>query len=45
MNMMRSLAKIEYLILPKGRKFKGSGKLGVNIGFSSCQWIIGALDH
>ena len=23
MNMMRSLAKIEYLILPKGRKFKG----------------------
>ena len=27
---MRLMSKIEYLIVPKGAKFTGSGKLGLN---------------
>ena len=28
--LMRLMSKGEYLIVPKGTKFKGSGKLGLN---------------
>ena len=28
--LMRLMSKIEYLIVPKGTKFMGSGKLGLN---------------
>ena len=30
--LMRLMSKGEYLIVPKGTKFTGSGKLGLNIG-------------
>ena len=30
--LMRLMSKIEYLIMPKGTKFTGSGKLGL-VGF------------
>ena len=30
--LMRLMSKGEYLIVPKGTKFKGSGKLGLNNG-------------
>ena len=32
---MRLMSKGEYLIVPKGTKFTGSGKLGLNIIFMS----------
>ena len=30
---MRLMSKGEYLIIPKGMKFTGSGKLGLNVSF------------
>ena len=32
---MRLMVKIEYLIVPKGTKFTGSGKLGLSINAES----------
>ena len=34
--LMRLISKIEYLIVPKGTKFTGSGKLGLNHFPSQC---------
>ena len=33
--LMRLMSKGEYLIVPKGTKFKGSGKLGLNCTYET----------
>ena len=33
--LMRLMSKGEYLIVPKGTKFKGSGKLGLRISWKN----------
>ena len=38
--LMRLISKIEYLIVPKGTKFTGSGKLGLITGLE-----INSLTH
>ena len=35
--LMRLMSKGEYLIVPKGTKFKGSGKLGLNNILMVCE--------
>ena len=34
--LMRLMSKGEYLIVPKGTKFTGSGKLGLRIKLKTC---------
>ena len=51
--LMRLMSKIEYLIVPKGTKFMGSGKLGLittvslhNLYFSLClKLLVIVLGH
>ena len=38
--LMRLMSKGEYLIVPKGTKFKGSGKLGLTYKLSEMEWPI-----
>ena len=33
--LMRLMSKGEYLILPKGKKFTGSGKLGLSVNYAT----------